>query len=488
MPANIDQPRTRRRRPSPIVRILACAALLGGAACQTDRLPLAPTTAPAAPHVSADGHERVVYRSLSLAGSGGYSEDATVTEGALKTPKTGDPAAPSYGSTDSYTIPNASSALIKQVVANHFKDADDNDVSVLTISSHGGTDKLKTGSAEITGRELKEMTGAIKGTKIVIISACHSESLIDGADELGDDKTVVLVSAAKDQTSLTIEPMFREPLRSHAVFLGWAVAGLSDDGAGNARADSDKDGKVTVEELFNYAAPKTKASAAAKGETQDPKNSFSKPGGDALKKTPILQYNPGSLSTNPDTRDDTGRKVRQCGTSTRCDLGPRTSSSLTVYVQALFGLRSIEPTKSVNASVFVPPFTVGTPDPVSVTATKIDLSQSAQVELRVTDMIGTTVACDPVLVTVSRATGAPSPMTLTGLPQVESRISVSNGTPGLTTLRVEVNGRSWQLAGMQDGETRELDVASAMVPGERNTIVLTPLGRPGASAVVLIHD
>lgn len=155
-------------------------------------------------------------------------------------------------------------------------------------------------------------------------------------------------------------------------------------------------------------------------------------------------------------------------------------------MQALFGLQSIEPTKSLNASVLVPPFTVGTADPV--TATKIDLSQSAQVELRVTDVIGAAATRDPVLVTVSRATGAPSPVTLTGLPQAESRISVSNGTLGLTNLRVEVNGRAWQLAGMKDGETRALDVASTMVAGERNTIVLTPLGRPGASAVVLIHD
>lgn len=90
MPATIDHPRTRRRPPSPILRLLASAALLAGAACQTDRLPLALTTA-----------------------------------------------APAAAATP----------------------------------------------AELTSKELKEMTAAIQGTKLVIISACHSESLIDGADE-----------------------------------------------------------------------------------------------------------------------------------------------------------------------------------------------------------------------------------------------------------------------------------------------------------------
>lgn len=63
-----------------------------------------------------------------------------------------------------------------------------------------------------------------------------------------------------------------------------------------------------------------------------------------------------------------------------------------------------------------------------------------------------------------------------------------NGNPGLTNLRVEVNGTVLQVAGLKTGEHRALDVSTAMSNVTNNTVVVTPTGKPGSSAWVMVHD
>jgi hypothetical protein len=129
-----------------------------------------------------------------------------------------------------------------------------------------------------------------------------------------------------------------------------------------------------------------------------------------------------------------------------------------------------------------------------VTATKINQALSATVKLEVCPgcgcptCAGPCVICDPVLLEVSRDPGKPTTHTFTGLPQAEHHIHVTNAAPGVTNLRVAVNGRNFQLGGLKDGQSVAIDVASAMHPGNANTIELTALGKPGGSAAVLIHD
>ena len=144
-------------------------------------------------------------------------------------------------------------------------------------------------------------------------------------------------------------------------------------------------------------------------------------------------------------------------------------------------------TRATNLTAVVPPFTPGTTADVVVTATKINQSLSSQLQLTVSDVAGNVTVCDPVDVTVGREAGTPVSTTLTGIPAAEHWIEVHNGTPGLTNLAVRVNGTRWQVAGLKPGETRTLDVARAM-QGSNNTVVLTPTGRPGGSAWVLVRD
>ena len=55
---------------------------------------------------------------------------------------------------------------------------------------------------------------------------------------------------------------------------------------------------------------------------------------------------------------------------------------------------------ATNATVSIPPFTSGTTNPVVITATKINQSQSATVALSVRDVAGNSTNCDPVYTTV----------------------------------------------------------------------------------------
>lgn len=74
--------------------------------------------------------------------------------------------------------------------------------------------------------------------------------------------------------------------------------------------------------------------------------------------------------------------------------GPPRQLQVTVRDQNS-GLATIEVTVNTNASVSVPNFTVGTSDPVVVTATKIDPTQVSVLALRVTNVAGGVIDCDP---------------------------------------------------------------------------------------------
>jgi hypothetical protein len=153
------------------------------------------------------------------------------------------------------------------------------------------------------------------------------------------------------------------------------------------------------------------------------------------------------------------------------------------------GLASVVVTVANNlTAAWAPPWAPGATFPVIYTATKINQALGAQFGLRITDVAGNVTVCDPVDLTVGRDTGKPTTATVTGVPQAESKITITNGTPGLTNLRITVNGRQFQAAGLKAGEVRELDVAWAMMAGDDNTISFMGLGKPTDSAWILVHD
>lgn len=151
------------------------------------------------------------------------------------------------------------------------------------------------------------------------------------------------------------------------------------------------------------------------------------------------------------------------------------------------GLASVTAPEKINATVDIPTVVKGTTDALVVTATKIDKTKRSQIELQIVDLALNDTFCDPVLLSLSRQTGKPETVTLADIPRQEHLVFIQNGTPGLTHLELEVNGRKLQLGGWKAGEEREIDVSFAMREGD-NIMVLTAYGRPGGEAIVLVHD
>jgi hypothetical protein len=152
------------------------------------------------------------------------------------------------------------------------------------------------------------------------------------------------------------------------------------------------------------------------------------------------------------------------------------------------GLASIVVTQSENADTPVPPFTVGTTDPVVVTATKIDQSQRSRVELVATDLAGNQMVCDPIQALVSRDEGRPETQAFRDVPRVEDKVTIMNGTPGLKKVEITVNGVKFKVKDLANGDSTMIDVASAMHDGEDNVVSVKGTGKKDAWANIIIWD
>lgn len=181
-----------------------------------------------------------------------------------------------------------------------------------------------------------------------------------------------------------------------------------------------------------------------------------------------------------------GFTVTECCTT--CKITKIDPATVQVTVQNKgSGLAEIRVKTHDNANVTVPSFTRGTTSLVIVTAQKINPNLSSRVELEIVDLAGNVHLCDPVLTMTVRDRGKPVTQVLTGIPAMESNVTVYNENPGVTHLLIEVNGVTFRMQGLRPLEERTLDISSAMHSGG-NVISLTAHGKPGGSAVVLIHD
>jgi hypothetical protein len=210
--------------------------------------------------------------------------------------------------------------------------------------------------------------------------------------------------------------------------------------------------------------------------------------------TTTVQANSGPNNQNPDSLlwEMAALRVQQLDAGKpKCTLqflnGPPAQVVATIQDTAT-GLASIVVTQSENADTVVPPFTVGTTDPVVVNATKIDQSQRSRVELVATDLAGNQLVCDPIQALVSREEDKPETQTFNDVPRVEDKVTIMNGTPGLKKVTIIVNGVKFKEKGLQNGETALIDIASALHDGENNVVSIKGNGKKGAWANVIIWD
>jgi hypothetical protein len=152
------------------------------------------------------------------------------------------------------------------------------------------------------------------------------------------------------------------------------------------------------------------------------------------------------------------------------------------------GLAEILVTKSENADTVVPPFTVGTNDPVVLSSTKIDQTQKARVEARVTDLAGNVKICDPILLLLIRDKNQSALAAMPDVPRAEDHVTVTNGAPGVATFEIQVNGQKFKVSGLKEHEERTIDISSAMIDGDRNQVDFKVTGKPGGWANVMIWD
>jgi hypothetical protein len=210
--------------------------------------------------------------------------------------------------------------------------------------------------------------------------------------------------------------------------------------------------------------------------------------------TTTVQMNSEPAGQNPDSMlwELAGLRVAQVDTTpptcpARVVAGPPTQLIVT-FQDTDSGLASLVVTQSDNADTVVPPFTVGTTDPLTVTATKIDQSRSAHVAITATDVAGNVASCDPVISLVQRSTKSDPLETRVRVTQAESKIQIINSAPGLRTFTALVNGITFKVTGLRNGQVRTIDVSSAMRPGNKNIIYVKGHGPVNGSATVVISD
>jgi hypothetical protein len=95
---------------------------------------------------------------------------------------------------------------------------------------------------------------------------------------------------------------------------------------------------------------------------------------------------------------------------------------------------------------------------------------------------------DPLIAKLIAQAGASVWQTYSGVPSAEHYVALANGTPGLRSVKLLVNGWTYNLGALADGQAVVVDVGASMNPGAGNTILVMAGGGQGATANILIAD
>ena len=155
------------------------------------------------------------------------------------------------------------------LVLDTFDGADEDDVSIFYISTHGiwqegmgssgMTLLLSDGQSEVglTARQLRSMFDQIRGTKVLMLDACHAGAMIGkGVNEqlanvfAGPDYVVLCSSGGAEESWFWSGEIDGERLAGAGYFSGALVRGLSAEGGFGA--DENRDGSITLTELKRY--------------------------------------------------------------------------------------------------------------------------------------------------------------------------------------------------------------------------------------------
>ncbi|HKH43838.1 MAG TPA: hypothetical protein VKM72_04160 [Thermoanaerobaculia bacterium] len=165
---------------------------------------------------------------------------------------------------------------------------------------------------------------------------------------------------------------------------------------------------------------------------------------------------------------------------------------MSVTVRDQRGIGTITPVKQDNATLDIPPFQPGDTE-VVVTATKIDAKKRAFVQLQVCPpgSCGCAGCCgliDPVVAELRIPAGRGRVReSFSDIPVFEHLLVVQNGSPGLRSVRINVNGRWVGWLHLGPDEIQTVDLEPYMLQAA-NVVTLIGAGAPGSSALALISD
>ena len=160
----------------------------------------------------------------------------------------------------------SASGDLAAMVLDAFSDADDDDVSIFYLSTHGVWEEgmsaggmtllLSDGEREtaVTAHQLRTMFDQIRGKKVLIIDACHAGAMLGkGVNEqlqnvfTGEDYILVCSSGGAEESWFWSGDIDGERLAGAGYFSGALIRAISE--RGGFSADDNRDGAITLTEL-----------------------------------------------------------------------------------------------------------------------------------------------------------------------------------------------------------------------------------------------
>jgi hypothetical protein len=348
-----------------------------------------------------------------------------------------------------------------------------NIMALTSITLNGGT---------LNGRALARNGSVTISGKETIISGCSGSSSVPSI--VLSPATSSIICGAAGSTITKTAVVLSNGLPVAGTIVTFKITAGPDAGM-TGTATTDASGTAT----FTFAAPFSLTASA----------------GDSF----VATSNGGSVVSNT--------TLATCSGSTSgafCSTAPSPTVNVTAVtagppkqvvfsVQAPAGLFSVvaNTPPTTNATVAIPQFDHGTTLALGVTATKINQSASAVVELTVTDLCGKTTVFDPVFATISiPVVRFRSQLRhvetfdfdhwvvahFDGIVRAEGIVFLQNDTPGVESVVITVNGRQFRTQ-LSDGKSKKIDISSALFHGT-NTVTIAAFGDSGSSVDLAISD
>jgi hypothetical protein len=353
-------------------------------------------------------------------------------------------------------------------------------MALTSITLNGGT---------LAGRALAQNGSVTISGQETIINGCSGSSIVPTIVLSPVNSSIICATAGSSITKTAVVLSNGVPLAGTSVT--FTITGPDSGQSGTATTDAS--GTAT----FTITAPTLTTSSA----------------GDSF----VATINGGTVGSNT-TFATCSDSTAPFPTVTLTALIPGPPLKQVVFsVQASGGLFSVvaDTPPTTNATVVISSFDTGTTQILGVTATKIDQSASAVVQLTVTDLLGHTTVFDPVYATITIPSAAVDSdsaadsdsksnsksnskshhaeefnfnhrevVTFDGIGRTEGIVSLQNGTHGVESLVIRVNGSQFRTR-LSDGKAKKIDISSALLGGT-NTVTVAVFGDPGSSVDLAI--